>query len=124
MSESAQLAGTSWVSWDQARQMLAGCDCVWVDRHGLHRERVPDVIDASATHLWAWDEQVMHRLRLDGGDAIVATLGGQSGESVGVRQFRGTTWAESHVRTDAVGDVEWEITEVLPGSVMTFVRPA
>lgn len=95
-TETLHLAGTGWGHWTRVRELLAGCDCLWVDLFGAHHERAPDELPIGATHLWGWDDSRWLRVRIDAGHATAAVLGTdatEGSESVTARRQPGLPWS-------------------------------
>lgn len=73
------MTATAWLvahgrrPWAEIRPLLAGCTCAWADLDGLHAGPPPDS-PPLATHLWAWNDGKLLRVRIDGGDGITAEL--------------------------------------------------
>lgn len=65
---------SSVTTWAAALQgPLAGATCLWQDLDGIHREPAPDT--APPTHVvWAWTDDAMVRVRLDGEEVFLARL--------------------------------------------------
>ena len=128
MIETEQLRSSGWTTWEVVHQRLAGLTCAWADWQGMHLGEAPPVPDTGLTHLWAWSDSSLHRVRVDGAEAVMATLGEAKwdapfNDEVSVRRYSSATWREPHIRADETFGV-WEIVEVLNGSAMIFVRPA
>jgi hypothetical protein len=134
----AKLTGTGWVSWGQITQALTGVECVWSDLEGVHAGPVPAAAPAGATHLWGWTPDELHRVRVDDGQAILATLtlrgdpgqrpsapaGPHNSRDVRIQASPAATWAEPHVNVGPVAGRSWQTVETLSGAAMTFLRPA
>lgn len=128
MTEMRRLHGSGWVGWSTVRERLEGLTCAWVDWSGMHVGLIPEDPPRGLSHLWAWSQSSLHRVRVDGADAVMATLGDVEWEcpleqDVPVLVQPAATWREPHVRTEAGVGSDWQVVEVLSGSAMTFIRP-
>lgn len=61
------------LSWQAARDLLGDSACIWMDLDGVHLEQAPAEAPL-ASHLWAWNDNALFRLRVDGAEAIAARL--------------------------------------------------
>lgn len=81
-------------SWTEIHGLLNGCTCAWADIDGFHAEH-PPADPPLATHLWAWREEKLLRIRVDGSEGITAELrltdSGQ-GEPVIVIERNAASW--------------------------------
>lgn len=139
------LYGTGWLTdWKDVVGILADATCTWVDLTGTQLTMCPATAPVT-THLWAWRDADLFRVRIDDGRSIVARLapdapansetvvranGSSNGsdlfrdhESVPVTTHPSQTWGESHVRVGQLKNMTWEVVQVLSGSAMTFLRP-
>ena len=94
---------TTWA--DAIEGPLAGATCLWQDLDGIHHE--PPTREAPPTHvLWAWTDQTLVRVRLDGNEVFVATLRWPlpAGAGPGVSVIRPLPWAADDKRVAAVRD--------------------
>jgi hypothetical protein len=96
----ACLIGHGRQPWSEIRPLLDGCTCAWADLDGFHAEP-PPADPPLATHLWAWNDGKLLRVRIDGTDGIAAELrltdSGQ-GEPVTVTERQATTWPSGEGR--------------------------
>lgn len=89
--------------WHEIHSLLAGCTCAWADLDGFHAEP-PPAGPPLATHLWAWDDGKLLRIRIDGSDGIAAELrltDSSQGEPVTVTERQATTWPSGEGRVSA-----------------------
>ena len=89
--------------WAEIRPLLAGCTCAWADLDGFHAEP-PPADPPLATHLWAWNDGKLLRVRIDGTDGIAAELclaDPGHGEPVTVTERQATTWPSGEGRVSA-----------------------
>jgi hypothetical protein len=100
---------TAWLTahgrrpWLRVSTLLSGCTCAWADLDGFHCGPSP-VGPPLATHVWAWDTDRLLRIRLDGGDGIIAELhltDPGSGETVQVTEWQTSTWPPREGRVSA-----------------------
>jgi hypothetical protein len=99
----AWLTGYGRQPWAEIRPLLAGCTCAWADLDGFHAEP-PPADSPLATHLWAWNDAKLLRVRIDGADGITAELrlaDPSHGESVTVTERQATTWPSGEGRVSA-----------------------
>jgi hypothetical protein len=103
------MAFTAWLvthgrrPWAEIRPLLADCTCAWADLDGFHAEP-PPADPPLATHLWAWADGKLLRLRIDGGDAIPAELrltNPGHGAPVTVTDRQAPTWPAGEGRVSA-----------------------
>jgi hypothetical protein len=102
-SFTAWLVAHGWRSWEDIRPLLAGCTCAWADLDGFHAEP-PPASPPLATHLWAWDDSKLLRVRIDGGDGITAELrldDTSQGEPVTVTERVAASWPSNEGRVSA-----------------------
>lgn len=70
---SAPLIAYGRVGWDQVARMLAGAQSAWADYDGFHVGETPASLPPYS-HLWAWTEDWLARIRIDGQHAIAGVL--------------------------------------------------
>lgn len=93
--------------WDEITPLLAGCTCAWADLDGFHAG-APSDGPPLATHLWAWDECRLLRVRVDGDCGIVGELSLTDpghGEAVTVTEREAPSWPAGEGRVSA--GTEW-----------------
>jgi hypothetical protein len=108
---------------------LAGATCLWQDLDGLHVEAPPQQ-PPPTSHLWAWTTTGrMHRLRLDGNTAYLATCQPATGEPT-------EAWPPDYGRVQAAthrpggSQVGTRYIQVIIDGIaddappITFIRPA
>jgi len=73
----ATLIGCGRVGWPQVTRMLAGSQAAWAGYDGFHFGTLPESA-LPYSHMWAWTEDRLARIRLHGRHAIagVLSLGG------------------------------------------------
>lgn len=116
MTENAELteaASTGWLvahgrrPWAEVNSLLTDCVCAWADLDGFHTESAP-ATPPLATHLWAWNQDRLLRVRIDGQDGIAAELrlseSGQ-GEPVTITERKAVSWPSGEGRVSAAQ--EW-----------------
>lgn len=127
MNRRGWLQGTGWVTWEEVREIVGDAQCVWSDLEGVHVREVPDV-PPLATHLWAWDAQAWYRVRIDDGEAVVATLRTDQPspelKAATMREYDASTWAEQHVKTGDSEGIRWAVAEGGDGAGFVFLSPA
>ncbi len=130
MSETASwyVKGSDWTEWSEVARILAQATCVWADLAGLHVGSVPKELPV-ATHLWAWEEGVMHRVRIDSGSAVIASLSTRRTDDsieVAVSEQPGEPWDVANSRLGANGKAsmtEWTQTK-RPMKIVTALLEA
>lgn len=95
------------VPWPQVTRLLAGSQAAWADYHGFHFGTPPES-PPPYSHLWAWTEDWLARIRVDGQHAVagILSLGGEPATppperwraEVKVRQVRSQTWPPTEKR--------------------------
>lgn len=93
--------------WGEITPLLAGCTCAWADLDGFHAGAPPDG-PPLATHLWAWDERRLLRVRVDGDCGIAGELcltDPHGGEAVAVTEREAPSWTSGEGRVSA--GTEW-----------------
>lgn len=93
--------------WDEITPLLADCTCAWADLDGFHAGPPPPA-PPLATHLWAWDDGRLLRIRIDSGHGIAAELslaGPGQGEPVTVAEREARSWPSGEGRVSA--GAEW-----------------
>lgn len=115
------------MSWFSARALLAGTTCAWSDLDGFHlapADTLPDSL-VGATHLWAWGSDVCYRLRLDDGEALVASLRPGAGDTV-IAVRRARSWAAADRQVGPLPaeahDLDLELLEIAGSSPVQFLR--
>lgn len=103
------------VGWPQVTRMLTGSQAAWADYDGFHFGTPPESAPPYS-HMWAWAEDWLARIRLDGQHVIVGvlSLGGQPAslppeqwrEEVAFREVRSQTWPPTEKR---VGPLQPEV---------------
>jgi hypothetical protein len=69
----ADLIGFGRIGWDQLLRMLGGAQAAWADYDGFHIGPAP-AAPPPYSHLWAWTDRWLIRVRIDGGQAIAGAL--------------------------------------------------
>jgi hypothetical protein len=127
--------------WNTLRDRLTALTCAWADLHGFHLAPGTDLPTAIpvTTHLWAWDDNIAVRVRIDvdraltavlhtHGEHTPATADAHDGtlEHVRVRVRPGQAWdpADSQVgRPDTpLPELDFQLLEITGPSPATFVR--
>lgn len=100
------------VAWDQITAMLAGAQAAWADYDGFHVGASPES-PPPYSHLWAWTEDWLARIRIDGTHAIAAVLAlrGQPGnpppeqwrQDVQFLEAQSQTWPPTEKRVGRLG---------------------
>lgn len=123
------------MSWaDAVAGPLAGATCLWQDLDGVHVEPAPAAPPLTSI-LWGWREGSLARVRLDGAQAFVALLTGETAGEPALRwDFRPGEGdgRVAGIRGPAVesGSVNQQFEQVVvddPGNgtgPITFVRQA
>ncbi|WP_406260404.1 hypothetical protein OIA45_19640 [Streptomyces chartreusis] len=120
------------LDWTEARSLLTGTTCAWADLDGFHvagSDQLPTEPPHS-THLWAWDQDRCLRLRIDGSQALIASLlpGHDGGEQVRVYVRPGTPWAVDDKQAGPLQPeahaLAFELLELSGPAPATFVRAA
>jgi hypothetical protein len=125
----ARLVARGRLPWEQALPHLTDTTCLWADIDGLH-SGPPPAQAPIATHLWAWDEDRLLRVRVDGADCILAELHldpAAAGDPVRIAIRQVPTWPLGEGRV-SVAD-QWRarsatLYEVLGLMPLTFARLA
>jgi hypothetical protein len=89
--------------WPEIHALVDGCTCAWADLDGFHTEPAP-ASPPLATHLWAWNEDRLLRVRIDGSDGIAAELRlteAGRGEPVTVTVREAVSWPAGEGRVSA-----------------------
>jgi hypothetical protein len=93
--------------WARISTLIADCTCAWADLDGFHAGS-PPADPPLATHLWAWDDARLLRVRIDGDHGIAAELSltdPRSGEPVSVTEREAPSWPSGEGRVSA--STEW-----------------
>ena len=107
-----------WRSWDQARELLAGCDGLWLGTANVvHSVKAWPTAMPLTTRLHAWDEVRMWRLIPDHGRAQVLVTALTESPGTGPEPWREVMAAVSD--TDDL--IRYVITE---SSSITSLRPS
>jgi hypothetical protein len=97
---------TAWLTahgrqpWPQIGTLLTGCTCAWADLDGFHAGE-PPADPPLATHLWAWGEGRLLRVRVDGAEGITAELHltrSGKGQPVTVTEHEASSWPSEEGR--------------------------
>lgn len=126
----ARLERLGRLDWPEARALLAGTTCAWVDLDGFHLAPAAALPQDAphATHLWAWDTTYCLRLRIDGSRALAAALrpGQDGGEQVHAHIRPGTPWAKHDKQAGPLPAeahaLTFELLELPGPTPATFVR--
>lgn len=125
------------VPWAALTQALRGATAAWADYDGFHIGEAP-VAAPPYTHVWAWADDWLLRARIDGEQAIVATLHltgrapvdidpGAPASPVKVTRYLSRTWPSDEQRVGPLAEeVTGRLVELyqLDGThPITFVRP-
>jgi hypothetical protein len=104
------------IPWDRIYPELTGSTCAWADLDGFHHEHA-DTLDPDhppvTTHIWAWTNQRLWRIRIDGAEGIAARLDLSTPEPdpqhpterVDIVETLTPTWAERDFRVSV--DHRW-----------------
>jgi hypothetical protein len=114
------------LSWLQTRVLLDETTCAWADLDGFHCEG-PPTDPPLTTHVWAWSDQRMLRLRVDGAEAVAAELqlgppdmndaadntgNASAGKPVQFTEQLSTSWPELEGRDRVSVDKIWRDRQV------------
>jgi len=69
----AELIGYGRISWDQLTSILTSAQAAWADYDGFHLGPVPPA-PPPYSHLWAWTDHWLARVRIDQDTAILGVL--------------------------------------------------
>lgn len=69
----ARVTAHGWLDWPTVQNHLAGAACAWADLDGYHVDDCPTTAPY-ASHLWAWQRDVLWRARIEAGRTLLTEL--------------------------------------------------